>query len=195
MTHTLRTALVALVALVGASAPALAQTAALKFGYADHKVLLANLPVMDSIQATMQREVQASQQSLAPQAQELQTKIEEYQRRQSLLSADARAQREQELQGLQQALEQAQQAANQRLQIRNGELMRPVYERLQAAIDAEAQMQHLDLVLATAAGDEPLLLYVNRERILDITRAVAIRLGIQVNDAPQGATGTAAGNN
>lgn len=190
MTKTFFAALVALVAFAG---PAQAQTAALKLGYADHRILLERMPQMDSIQTTMQREVQASQQALAPQAQELQTKIEEYQRRQSLLSADARQQREQELTGLQQALEQAQQAANQRLQVRNAELMRPVYERLQAAIDAEAQAQRIDLVFATNASDEPLLLYVNRDRIVDITREVARRLGIPVNDTPQ--TGAATGNN
>ena len=187
-----KTFFAALLALVAFAGSAQAQTG-LKLGYADHKVLLANLPAMDSIQTTMQREVQTSQQALAPQAQELQTKVEEYQRRQSLLSAEARTQREQELQALQQSLEQAQQAANQRLQVRNAELMRPVYERLQAAIDAEAQAQSLDLVLATQAGDDPLLLYVNRQRVVDITRQVAVRLGIQVNDAP--AAGAAANGN
>ena len=175
-----------LLAGTAATAPsAHAQTsAAARIGYTDYEVLLANLPQMDSVQTILQREAQAADAGLQPQAQEFQSKVEEYQRRQQLLSADARRTREQELAGLQQALEQAQQAAQQRLAVRRAELMRPIYEALQSAIDAEGAARNLDIVLPTQVGGQPVLLYVNQSRVVDITREVARRLGLNVEDGP-----------
>lgn len=174
---------------VGTAATAPTAFAQSRIGYTDYEVLLANLPSMDSVQATLQREAQAAEGSLQPQAQEFQSKVEEYQRRQQLLSADARRTREQELAGLQQSLEQAQQAAQQRLAVRRAELMRPIYEALQNAIDTEAKARNLDVVLPTQVGGQPVLLYVNRDRVVDITREVARRLGLNVADGPAPATG------
>ncbi len=168
--------------LAGLAATAPDAAAQARIGYTDYEVLLANLPQMDSVQAVLQREAQAAEAQLQPQAAEFQAKVEEYQRRQQLLSADARRTREQELAGLQQSLEQAQQAAQQRLTVRRAELMRPIYESLQEAIDAEAVAKNLDLVLPTQVGGQPVILYVNRERVVDITREVARRLGLNVTD-------------
>ena len=184
-------ALVALTLFAGTA------NAQVKIGYTDHEVLLANMPQADSVQSALQAEVRTSQAALQTQSQELQTKAEEYQRRQSLLSAEARQQREQELAGLQQALQQASQAAEQRLSVRQSELMRPLFERLQNAIDAEAQAQSLDLVIPTQIGGQPAILYVNRERVVDITAAVARRLGIpeQPGGAAAGARPRTGGNN
>ncbi len=181
MKHVLAVLALGLAGLAVTAPDAAAQA---RIGYTDYEVLLANLPQMDSVQSTLQREAQAAEAQLQPQAQEFQEKVEEYQRRQQLLSADARRTREQELAGLQQSLEQAQQAAQQRLAVRRAELMRPIYESLQAAIDAEAQAKNLDLVLPTQVGGQPVILYVNRERVVDLTRDVARRLGLNVADGP-----------
>ena len=194
MTRSLRAAFGACLGLALLPALAHAQTAPPKIGYTDHEILLANMPQMATVRQTMQTAIQQSQQTLGARQQRLQTRVEEYQRRQSLLSAEVRQQRERELGALQDSLQAEAGAAQQALGAREAELMRPLYESLQNAIDAEAQAKGLDVVLPTQVGGQPLILYVNRDRVTDITRDVARRLGIQVNDeSAPGATPAAGG--
>jgi outer membrane protein len=174
-----RLAALALVALTFAPS---AQAQALKVGYTDYEVLLANMPQMEEVQQQIQTFFQTRQAELQQAAQQLQQDAERYQRQSTLLSDSARAQREQELVRTQQELQQRGGQAEQELAQRRGELMRPLFEQLQGAIDAVAAEQKLDLVLPTQVGGDPFILYVNDRTVVDITRDVAQRLGIPVND-------------
>lgn len=180
-----------LAALVVATLPAAAQ--GLKVGYTDYEVLLSNMPQMAQVQQTLQQEAARTQQRLQQQAAELQAEGDRFQRQARLLSEDARGQRQRQLDTLQAQLQFDAQQADQRLAARQAELMRPLYEALQGAVDAIAQEKGLDLVLATQAGGQPTILYVNPETIVNITREVAVRLGIPVED-DAGVPGTPTGN-
>ncbi len=164
-----------------AALPAQAQD--LKVGYTDYEVLLANMPQMASVQEQMQQFYTENQQKLQQQAQDFREKAERYEKQVSLLSAEARAEREQELGTLQQQVQVAAQQADQMLQQKRAELMRPLFERLQEAIDSVAKSKNLDIVLPTQVGGDPFILYVNETRVTDITREVATALGIPVDDA------------
>ena len=170
--------------------PASAQT---KIGFADHEVILQAMPQMVQVRQALQTEYTQRQGALQTQAQELQTKAEDYQRRQSLLTADARQAAERELGVLQDSLQRASQTAEVAMRRREAELMQPVFQSLQNAIDAEAASKGLDLVLPTRLNNDPLILYVNRNTVLDITREVAVRLGINP-DAPVAAPAPTGGN-
>ena len=165
---------------VVAALPAAAQA---KIGYADADLILQAMPQVVQVRQTLQGEFTQRQQALQTQANELRTKADDYQRRQSLLTPEARQAAEQELAALQQALEAASQAAEQTLRRREVELMQPLYESLQNAINAEAEAKGVDVVLPTRVQNEPLLLFVNRNTVVDLTRDIAVRLGINP-DAP-----------
>ncbi len=154
----------------------------LKVGYTDYEVLLANMPQMQEVQQQLQTYYTESQQKLQQQAQDFQDKAQRYERQASLLSAEARTEREQELGALQQQVQQAAQQADQLFQQRRAQLMQPLFERLQAAIDTVAKARSLDIVLPTQVGGDPFILYVNETRVTDITRDVATELGIPVED-------------
>jgi len=170
----------ALLALVAFAPTATAQV---KIGFADHEVILQAMPQMAQVRQALQADYQQRQMALQSQSQELQTKAEDYQRRQSLLTAEARQTAERELGLLQDSLQRASQGAEQAIRRREAELMQPLFLSLQNAIDAEAAGKGLDLVLPTRVNNDPLILFVNRERVMDITREVAIRLGINPDAA------------
>ena len=178
MNRILQTAALALFLLtLGVPALQTAQ-AQLKVGYADNQALLANMPKYRETQQQWQQEYQGVQAQLQTQAQSFQEKLEKYQKQQPLLNDSTRAQREQELMQLQAEIQQGAAQEEQKLAAREVELMQPLLEEMQNAIDAEAQAQGLDLVLSTQTG----LLYANEDRIVNITPAVATRLGIEVGE-------------
>ena len=158
--------------------------AQLKVGYADNQALLANMPKYRQTQQQWQQEYQGAQAQLQTKAQSFQEKLEKYQKQQPLLNDSTRAQREQELAQLQSEIQQGAAQEEQKLAAREVELMRPLLEEMQNAIDAVAQEQGLDLVLSTQTG----LLYANEDKIVNITPAVATRLGIEVQEDPTAST-------
>lgn len=167
----------------------------LKVGYTDHEIIIVNMPEYQTLQQRLQQEYQSGQQELQQLYQGYQEKLDRYQKQQALLSEETRQQREQELMQMQQDLQQQAQAKDQELGQREAELMKPLLERVQNAIDTVAEQQELDLVLRAQVGTQPLLLYVNQDRIVDITMDVARNLGLEVDpEAAPAAQGPAGGN-
>jgi len=175
-------------------APA-AQAQGLKVGYTDHEVLIANMKEFQSIQQQLQREAQNGQQELQQLYADYQEKLDRYQKQQALLSAETRQQREQELVQLQQQLQEGAQQKDQQLGRRQAELMQPLLDRVQQAIDKVAQARGLDVVLRSQVGVEPVLLYVNERTIANITIDVARELGIEVDEDTTAASSPAPGSN
>jgi len=177
---TMRTLLLTLALVVGTTLSVSAQN--FKVGYTDFEVLLANMPQMAQVNQTLQQEVVRTRQRIEQQFTEVQQEIERYQRQQSLLSPEARQQREARLDSLQRMAQAEAQLAEQRVGQRQAELMRPLYEMLQNAIDAVATEGGFDLILPTQVNGQPVILFINEERVIDITRDVARRLGILVEE-------------
>jgi outer membrane protein len=175
------------VALLLLAAPALFSTVSaqsLNVGYTDHEVIIFNLPEYQQVQQQLQQEYQGSQQEIQKLYQGYQESVSQYQRQQSLMTAEKRTEREQELIQEQQQIQQQAQVKDQELGQRETELMQPLLEKVQNAIDDVAQREGLDLVLRS-----PLVLYVNEETIQDITMAVAVELGLDVSDTTESASG------
>ncbi|SHK07471.1 OmpH family outer membrane protein [Rhodothermus profundi] len=147
----------------------------LRIGYTDPDVIIINMKEYQDIQQQLQKEAQESQTALQEMFNEYQQKLERYQRQRALLSEQRRQEREQELLQLQQEIQEATARRQQQLAQREAELMQPLLERVQQVIDQVAREQNLDVVLRAQA-----LLYVKEGRVVDITREVARRLGIQV---------------
>ena len=166
----------ALMALGGA-----AQAQALKLGYTDHEMIIANMPQFRTVQDQLQKEYETSQKDLQTLAADYQDKLDKYQKQQALLSPERRQEREKELTDLQGQLQQNAQQKEQGLAKRQEEMLAPIYERVQKAIDEVAAARGLDLVIRSqVAGGQPVILYRNEKSIVDITEDVARKLGLNV---------------
>ena len=180
----------AAVLLLGFVAAAQAQQLpALRIGYTDHEVLISNMPQTRTIQEELQAEVESGQRILQSMQEDYAGKLERYQTQRSLLSEEARQRREEELLSLQQELQEKASELEQELVQREIDLFSPIYELVDEAIRNVATERGLDLVLRTQAGPaQPILLYANEDRIVDITLDVARELGIDVDAAMQSAS-------
>lgn len=153
----------------------------LKVGYTDHEVLIAAMPDYTAIQGQLQQEFAGAQEALQSLAADFQAEVEKYQKQQSLLSAERRAAREQELAERQAELQQAAGRKDQELAQLEVTLMQPIFDRVQKAIDEVAKAKNLDLVIRHRVGTQPVILYRNEETVVDITIEVATKLGINVD--------------
>ncbi|MEX0601094.1 MAG: OmpH family outer membrane protein [Rhodothermales bacterium] len=166
--------------LIGSLHDARAQ--ALDVGYTDHEIIIVNMPEYQTVQQQLQSAYEGNQQELQTLYQDYQERLERYQRQQSLLSDERRAEREQELMDLQQDIQEQAQAQDQQLAERESQLMQPLLQQVQTAINEVAEARGLDIVLRSQVGTQPLLLYVNPETITDITLDVARNLGLDVDE-------------
>ena len=167
--------------LVLAGLLAIPAAQAQKIGYANQEALLANMPEMSEVQQKLQREAKQQQQELQKERKQLQQQMQKYQQQQSLLSDSARARRERQLRQRQQQLQKSSQQRQQQLRKRERELMQPLLEDLQSAIETVSARQDLDLVLRSQS-----LLDVNEnsDNVVNISPDVAQELGIQLQQTP-----------
>ncbi len=164
------------------------QLPALRIGYTDHEVLISNMPQTRTIQEELQAELESGQRILQSMQDDLAGKVDRYQKQQALLSEERRQERQQELIGLEEELRNKAGELEQDLVQRELDLMGPIYQQVDTAIQTIAAEKDLDLVLRTQAGPaQPILLYANEDRIVDITLEVARELGIDVDAAMQSA--------
>ncbi len=65
---------------------------------------------------------------------------------------------------------------------KENELLGPIFGRVDAAIKGVAKSRQLDLVLRTRTDPgQPIILYANGERLVDITQDVAKELGLEID--------------
>lgn len=163
-----------------------AQAQALNVGYTDHERIIAAMPAFQQANQTLQREAQSDEDALRAMFEDYQERAERYQRQQALLSEERRAEREQELLALQQEIQDAEQKSNEKLQQRQIDLYAPIFEQVDDAIQSVAREQGLDIVLRSHAGPtQPIILYVNEDKIVNITLDVARKLGLDVDQVEE----------
>jgi outer membrane protein len=155
--------------------------AQLKVGYTDAQLIVAQMDDYRSILQQLQSLTESGQMEYQGLITTYQEKLADYQKKQALLSESARASREQELTTMQGEIQQFLTNKEQELQQREAELMNPLLEKVQNAINGVAAEQSLDLVLNAQAAGSPVLLYADES--MDITETVMTRLGIQVPDS------------
>lgn len=163
---------------------------ATKIGFTDHEIIIASMPEYASIQQKLQQEYLSAQESLQSLATTLQRDVEEYQVQQRLLTEERRAEREADLTERQQELQLAANTKDEELAQLEAELMSPIFERVQNAIDEVANAEGLDVVLRHRVGSQPIILFVNPESVIDITINVARKLGIEVPEEDSTASAT-----
>lgn len=159
-----------------------AQAQQARIGYTDYELIVVQMPEYRQVQQQLQQTAQSDREALSEMEQEIQAKFADYQSQAGVLSDEARSQREEEIVEMQTNLQQEQQRRLQALGQRENELLQPLFDRLQGAIDEVAGARNLSLVLATRAGTEPVLLYAGSDTV-DITAEVMSNLGISMTQS------------
>lgn len=120
-----------------------------KIGYFDENYVVSQLPAYKSAQEEMKNYQQQIQNAIQEKQQEMQTKYEDFMTKQqngSLTPALADSKRK-ELQSLEQQLRSLQQGAQQDVVQKEGELLNPIYEKVQTTITEVAKANGYDYVL------------------------------------------------
>jgi outer membrane protein len=143
------------------AAPAV-QAQDMKIGFVEPRAVLERMPEMRAVQQRLQNFAERKQNELVQKERELQTEVELYQQKVGVISEQARQEEEERLNTMDTEFRQMQQQAQQELQQQRAELMSPLLEQIQGAIDAVAARKGLDYVLntTTSTGDV-IILYVS----------------------------------
>lgn len=153
----------------------------MKVGFVEPRIILDRMPEMRAVQQRLQNFADRKRTELIEAESNFQQQLQSYQERASVMSETARATEEERLSQVSAELQQLQATAEQELAQRRAELMSPILQQIQDAIDAVAAEKGLDIVLntTTSTGDV-IILYVSDEvrEQNDITEAVMARLEI-----------------
>jgi len=153
----------------------------MKIGFVDPRAVLERMPEMRAVQQRLQNFAERKQTELAQKERELQTEIELYQQKVGVISEQARQNEEERLSEMDAEFRQLQSQAEQEFQQQRAQLMSPLLDQIQGAINNVASTRGLDYVLnTTTSGGDVIILYVSEEvqSEYDITDAVMSDLGI-----------------
>ncbi len=108
----------------------------LKFGHVNMQTLVSQLPEKLDADKKLQSESQKLQQNLKVMQNELDTKYNDYMQQRDTLPELIRATKEKEIQEISERLQNFQQLASQNLQQQEQQLLQPIIDKVQKAIDA-----------------------------------------------------------
>ncbi len=150
--------------------------AQVKIGYTNPARVLSQLPEVEEIDQQIQQLIQERDQELAEKATNLQQVFTDYENTMGSLSQQERSDREQELMEMNQQFEQDRETMMNEIRQKRSELMAPVIESMNKAMEEVAKEMNLDLVLneGTSYGDS-IIFYANSES-LDITDKILEKL-------------------
>ncbi len=153
----------------------------MKIGFVEPRAVLERMPEMRAVEQRLQNFIERKRNELAERERDFQVEVENYQQKIGVISNSAREQEEERLGQMQFELQQQQEQIRREIQQRQAELMEPLLEQIQNAIDSVAREKGIDYVLnTTTSTNDVIILYVKEElrNEYDITDAVMRHLGI-----------------
>lgn len=170
MRRNLFASVLAVAGMLAVAAPLSAQ-APTKIGYIDTRRVLQEAPGAQEARTTLERDMQGFQNQMKVMQDSLQAMMTDYQQRQSVMSADARQRREQEIitkrTGWEQRAEELQNQAARRQQ----EVMEPIMQRVEEIISQVRQAEGFAIVFDVASEA-----IVSADPSLDLTTKVIERM-------------------
>lgn len=150
--------------------------AQVKIGYANPGRILSALPEVEQVDQQIQTMITESDQQLEQKANQLQQIFSDYEENMNSMSEQERADREDELVELNDQFTQERETMMNRVRQRRAELMQPIIEKMNVAMEEVAQEMDLDLILneGTSTGDL-IVFYANSEQ-LNITDRIIAKL-------------------
>ena len=170
---TLAAALLTAGTLAASSAQA---QAPLKIGYTDVQYVLAQMPESKQIESELKTYNTQLEAQLKSKYADYQAKGEAYQKGAATMTDVVKADKEKELQTLQQSIQEFQQSAQQSLQQKQQVLLKPALDKLQKNIDLVADENGFTYVFNSDSGGTPLLLHAPKDG--DISDLVLKKMGI-----------------
>jgi outer membrane protein len=148
-----------------------------KFGHIDLQALIQVMPERAVAEANYTKEVEELEQQLATMEGELESKWNEYVQKRDSLSEIVRTAREADIQDLQQRIQNFRMIAQQQLQQKQGEMLRPIFEKAQKAV-ADVGSEKGLIYVFDVSGELGTVLYKSNAS-LDIMPLAKQKLGIQ----------------
>jgi outer membrane protein len=159
--------------------PSLAQTTVTqKIGYADTDYIFTQLPEYKQVDVDMKAHGTQLQSQLEAKSKELETKYKAYQNMPATTPDAIRADKERELQQLQEGIQKFQQDAQASFQNKQAKLMEPLFAKVADAIAAVAKAEGYTFIISPGlpGGSGDILLYSDDK--YDISDLVLKKLGI-----------------
>lgn len=180
----MKTRWIFILAFLVAAVSAEAQDTALKIGYTNAEYILSNMPEAKQIEAELKDYEKQLSTQLQSKSTDFDTKVQEYQRSAENMIPEVRADKERELQSLQQSIQKFQQDAQTSLQRKQGELLQPAFDKIQTAIDEVAKANDYTHIFNSGQPEVGLniLLYGRDED--NISDLVLKQLGIEPPPPP-----------
>ncbi|MEA1896939.1 MAG: OmpH family outer membrane protein [Bacteroidota bacterium] len=166
--------LLILVLILGTSATVFGQKS-YKFGHINSQELMAVMPERDSAQAVLEGFAKKLEDQLDIMQVEYNNKLQTYLADRDNLTELIKQAKEQELNDMQTRIQGFEQSAQQEMQRKQGELMQPIVDKAQKAIQTVAVEQGFLYIFDIAAGS---LIYFSDDSV-DILPMVKESLGIQ----------------
>jgi outer membrane protein len=152
-----------------------AQSQELKFGHLNVSELMNMMPERDSIQKEMKDYQNMLMQEMQTMQQEYTKKLQQYQENESQYSQLVRKSKQQELQDIQKRIQEFQTTAQQDMQQKRQELLQPLMNRINNAIQAVGKENGYIYIFDTSAG----ALVYQSEQSENVMPLVKEELGIQ----------------
>lgn len=165
-----------LVLLAGLALSAQAQEA--KIGFAQSDYILGLLPEAQAAQRDIAEFERKVSNRLIAMRQGLELQAAQYQQESSNLSDTVRAQRENELRTLQQDIAQEQKTAQYQLQFKEMQVLSPLRQQVDQAIDSVARANGYTYVFSPEVEGKLFLIHTQRPEEADVTSLVIKALGL-----------------
>lgn len=145
----LKTLLFAAILFVGATAMVNAQS---KVAHINTTQLVDAMPAMKNAQAELEKLQKTYEAEIKTMATEFDNKVKQYRAEADNQTEEENAKRAQEVQTMEQSIRQYQGQAQQDLQKKEAELLKPIFEQAKAAINRVAKAQGIQYVLDSTQG-------------------------------------------
>jgi len=159
----------ALFLMVASIVPATMAQKSIKLGHINSSELMQIMPGRDSAQAAFQREVEDLQATLKTMQEELETRYNEYRAKESQMSDLIKQTKQRELQDMGARMEEFQKNAQQQLQDREQELLKPIIDRAKKAIEEVGKEKGYTYIFDSSVG--ALLYQQDSEDIMPFVKA------------------------
>ena len=155
-----------------------------KIGYTNTQYILTLMPEAKQIQSELTAYETQLRNQIQAKYQDFQQKAQVYQQTGATMTEIVRADKERELQALQEQIEQFQTDAEQSLQAKQIELFKPALEKIQNTINSVAEENGYTHIFSSDVGVSPVLLYVKEKD--EFTPLVLAKLGITPPESTEG---------
>lgn len=150
--------------------------AQVKIGYTNPARILSELPEVQEVDEQIQALIEERDQELGQRASQLQQEFSNYEQSMSNLSEEERSAREQELMEKNQQFEQQRESIMNEIRQKRSELMAPIIERMNTAMDEVAREMGLDLILNEGTSNGDSIIFFAESEELDVTDKILEKL-------------------